>query len=228
MNRCSSRASVSKSFKGVQALAESSLEVRARRDPRPGRAERLGQVDLHQRGERPLPGRRRLDPVRGRGADRHAGAPHRARGHRAYLPDPAAVRALTVLRQRRAAADVRRRWSMDRAGARSRGVALARIHRPRGQGARAARPSSTCTSASSSSSRARWRRGRSLLFLDEVLSGLTPGGDGRAVRLMRAHPRPGRDHRLRRARDARRDGAYRPRRGADLRRGDRRGRCRAR
>ena len=41
-----------------------------RRDPRPARAERLGQVDLHQRRQRPLRGDGRSDRLRGPGARR--------------------------------------------------------------------------------------------------------------------------------------------------------------
>ena len=82
------------------------------------------------------------------------------------------------------------------------------------EAARAARTTSTCTSASSSSSRARSPRGPRLVLLDEVLSGLTPSEIDEAVDADPPHPRPGHDHRLRRARDARRDGARRPHRRA--------------
>ena len=80
-----------------------------RRDPRASRTQRLGQVDVHQRRQRTLPCRRRIDPLR-RPGDRGMGrAPHRARRHRAHVPDSAAVRASHRARQRRAARDVRRR-----------------------------------------------------------------------------------------------------------------------
>ena len=66
-----------------------------------------------------------------------------------------------------------------------------------------------------------------LLFLDEVLSGLTPSEMNEAIRLIRAIREPGRDDRVRRARDARGDGAYRPGGGADLRQEHRGGRAAA-
>ena len=57
-----------------------------------------------------------------------------------------------------------------------------------------------------------------LLLLDEVLSGLTPAEIDGAIPLIRAIRDAGRDHRLRRARDARRAGADRPHRRARPRR----------
>ena len=53
----------------------------ARRDPRPARPERLGQVDLHQRRQRPLRGDRGRDPLR-------RPRPHRPR-RRTASPPPA-------------------------------------------------------------------------------------------------------------------------------------------
>ena len=58
---------------------------------------------------------------------RPARAPDRARRHRAHLPDPAAVRELTVLDNVALAGDVRRR-DADARGGRARGRALARVH----------------------------------------------------------------------------------------------------
>ena len=54
--------------------------------------------------------------LRGPRARRPAGAPHRARRHRAHLPDPAAVRAPERARQRGAGGDVRRRACATRRG----------------------------------------------------------------------------------------------------------------
>ena len=81
----------------------------ARRDPRPAGAERLGQVDLHQRRQRPLRAQRRRDLVRRPLPERPAGAPHRGQRHRPHLPDPAALRAPERAAERGGRDDVRRR-----------------------------------------------------------------------------------------------------------------------
>ena len=99
-----------KAFKGVQALAGASLEVRRGEILGLVGPERLRQVDAHQRGERPLPDRRRQRAVRGTRAGRRGAAHRIARArHRAHLPDPAALRAPHRAGERRAAADVRPR-----------------------------------------------------------------------------------------------------------------------
>ncbi len=64
--RCSSRADVRKAFRGVHALDGVDLEVRRGEILGLARAQWLGQVHAHQRGQRPLPGRRRAIAVRGR------------------------------------------------------------------------------------------------------------------------------------------------------------------
>ena len=126
---------LAKSFFGVQALAGIDVEIRRGEILGPDRPQRLGQVDLHQRGQRALCGQRRPHSIR-RARDRApGGASHRACGHRAHLPDPAPVRAPERARQRGRGRDVRRRGAVGGAGA-ARGRPLARLHRPVGQGAR--------------------------------------------------------------------------------------------
>ena len=123
---------VRKAFKGVQALDGVDLEVRGGEILGAGRAERLGQVDAHQRGERPLP-----RPTAGRSASTGselAGMPaHRiaragiARTYQIPRPFAHLTRAARTSRCRRCSA--RRRWTAR--AARARGVALARVHGPR-------------------------------------------------------------------------------------------------
>ena len=184
----------------------------ARRDPRPARAERLGQVDLHQRRQRPLPAQRRRASS-SKGASSPAGrrtasrapasrAPTRSRGP--FAPPERA-------RQRGAGGDVRRRRAPRRAAARREAMtwlaftglqdkahalpddaepAPAQVPRTRARAGLAAAPGAARRGAVRPDAERDRRRG---------------GADP-------AHPRPGLDGRLRRARDARGDGADRPRR----------------
>ena len=158
----------------------------ARRDPRPARPERLGQVDLHQRRQRPLRGDGGRDRAsKGADARRRAGAPHRRRRHRPHLPDPAPVRAPERARQRRAGGDVRRRRRRSRAQRAREAMAVARVHRPR-------RPRPTrCPTTLNLHQRKFLELARALasrprlVLLDEVLCGLTPSEIDDAVALIR-------------------------------------------
>src|SRR5262249_3895475 len=81
-------AAVKKAFRGLQALAGVTLEVRGRRDPRPHRTERLGQVDADQCGERLLSERRRANRARRSGYRARPGSPHRESWSGPGLSDP--------------------------------------------------------------------------------------------------------------------------------------------
>ena len=109
-----------------------------RRDSRPRRTERLGQVDVHQRGQRALPARRRHARVSRRGHRARARPSDRRRRHRAHLPDPAPVRSPDRRRQRRACRRCSARRASSARAALQDAATLARIHRARGQGAVAA------------------------------------------------------------------------------------------
>ena len=150
-----------KSFKGrAGARRRRPARCGAGRDPRAARTQRLGQVDVHQRGQRPLPAPARRDRLRGPRPRRPAGAPHRARRHRAHLPDPAPVRAPDGAGERRAGGDVRRARARRAARPSARPGSWLEFTGPAGARRMRCPTTSTCTSASSSSSRARSRRGR--------------------------------------------------------------------
>ena len=176
---------VAKAFKGVQALAGVELEVR--------RGEILGLVGPNGSGKSTL-----INVVSGHyladgGSIRFEGeelvgtprAPHRARRHRADLPDPAPVPAPDRAAERRAAADVRPggRWIGARAEAEAwRWLAFTGLE------AKAHRfPADLNLHERKFLELARALASRpKLLFLDEVLSGLTPAEMDGALRLIRA------------------------------------------
>ncbi len=225
--RCCACAACASRFKRRARARRRRPRRASRRDPGPARSERLGQVDAHQRRQRPLPCRRRQRSS-SRAASSAALPAHRiaARRHRAHLPDPAAVRApdacsTTSRSPRCSAARARRatrrdaqamRWleftGLDAQG-RARCPDDLNLHQRK-----------FLELARALASRPR------LVLLDEVLSRPDAERDRRRGRADPAHPRPGHDDRLRRARDARGDGAVRPHRrlrpGERARRGQRR------
>ena len=182
---CCSVRGLAKSLRGVQRAGRRRRRRAARRDPGPARAQRLGQVDLHQRGQRALRGRRRQRRLRGARAS--TGVPahrHRARRHRAHLPDPAAVRAPERARQRRAGRDVRRRRAPTRrrrAARRCSGWTSPASH---GKAERCPDELNLHQRKFLELARALASRPR-LVLLDEVLCGLTPAEIDDAVALIR-------------------------------------------
>ena len=118
-----------KRFGGLQALGGVDLDVARGRDPRPGRAQRLGQDDPDQRHLRLLSADLGLGHGRRRGDRQSAGARDRASRRGAHLPDPAAVREHDVLENVVLAAT----FGGPAAPGRDprRGNALDRLHRPR-------------------------------------------------------------------------------------------------
>ena len=193
-----------------------------RRDPRAARPERLGQVDVHQCRQRPLPARRRRDPVRGAGP--------RAGSTRTRSRAPAS-RGPTRSRGRSRTSPCATTSRCRRCSARASAVAPrgASARRGAGSSSRASRPRPHALPDDLNLhqrkflelARALASRPR-LLLLDEVLSGLTPGEINGAVDLIRAIRDQGAtivfvEHVMRAV-----HGAGRPHRRAQPRPGDRR------
>ena len=109
---------VVKRFGGVEALADVSLLVDARRDRRPDRPQRLGQDHAAQRHQRPGARRRRHDLARRPAHRAPAGACDRPRRHRPQLPDAGACRRHQIGRPRARGGDGRGLPAARRAGRR--------------------------------------------------------------------------------------------------------------
>ena len=185
-SRCSWCEDVAKAFKGVQALAGVDLEVR--------RGEILGLVGPNGSGKSTLinvvsghyAADARLDPLRGRGARRHGPrTASRAPASRAPIRSRGRSRNLTVLRERSAAADVRP--GGDGPGARPKREAWRWLAFTGLAGKAHRLPADLNLHERKFLELARALASRpKLLFLDEVLSGLTPAEMDDALRLIRA------------------------------------------
>ena len=129
---------VTKSLQRRAGAGAASTSTCARRDPRPARAQRLGQVDLHQRGQRASI-RSTGGTIRSRRARSAALPAHRIarRGIARTYQIPRPFAHMSVLENVALARHVRRPRRCHGASPR-RGAALARLHRPRRQGRGAA------------------------------------------------------------------------------------------
>ncbi len=180
--RCSRRRPV-ESIQGIAGARRGDPAGQTRRNSRPDRPQRIGQIHADQRGERPLSRRRRPYSVSRRGSCANRSAPDRPPRDRAHLSDPATFRAFERAAKRGAARALRACRARPRRR-RPRGMVLAGVHRARRQGrcdAGRAQPAP----AQVPRTRARPRPRSDLLLLDEVLSGLTPSEIDDAIRTIR-------------------------------------------
>ena len=219
---------LSKRFGGFLAVNQVSFEVRAGRDSRPHRAERLGQehdVQSDRRQAAPERAARSASTAKEIGGlPAHTHLPSR---HRAHVPDSAAFPQTVAARERDARRLLRRR--------------PARISRARSARSRAEEALGLVglpTDAAAHDRRA-WRRraqeararARARHQAEAAAGRRKPrrprfDRDGARRRSARQHPQPhGHHHRLGRAHHGRADAHRRPRHRARSRRKDLRGRC---